>query len=590
MKKVIPLSFLILVTLLVSIYVLKNPLSETPSIKVHAKHKLGPDKTGVYRVSLRATQSREGKEERPLAQIQGTLVQYEQSPGLLVSRWREISAFAMQDRVPSVEDLQAFTQQSVLSKKVDTSYQHYFARDYPQDWLRFQLNLMQRLTVALPSPAKESGAIYQRSESEEMGQYRVEYTNLDRGDYRDVKKKFISFDNAQIKLDRSDNTIHYVFTQDSRLISAEGQLAFTHDGAGGDRFVITLEAELIAVEPKTADASIALSDLELADESKVRLIATEHRRFDTIGFDEAMKNLPLITANTDGRDITLIFQALKYEIQARPERGIEIRDVILATTERDLASRRQLALAFGALAQSHQPPIANLLAQLADDCPDVFCKDQAIVGLNDHSQPTPESAKRMMELVTNPKDYDTAAAAVLAVGSIARKIGPQIPEATQTLIETFKKPEQANIRRSVIAAMGNHGDDAYLPFLNESAKDADPVVRGTAYYSYRNLQDGGVNETLTSAIEAEPDVFALNEGLKAAAYRTLPTTAYERIAGRIAKIENEHDARESTRLFMKSFENNPEAARSAMTLLSERSPIALIKSAVARRLEESKTF
>lgn len=588
MKKVIPLSFLVIVSVAVALFFVANPLRSSDSLKLFQKEGLSSEQAGRYLVSLKATRSRKGQAAEVISQIDGKLLQYEQSPSTIVSRWSEISGLSIQDRQASVSEIHKLLAQSVVSRaEKGNGYVHYFAADFPEQWYRLQLNLLQR---SLIPPRETEKAIFQKRESEEMGDHLVEYTDLDRGDHRDVKKTYISYDNPQIVMDRSDNTVHTLLSPDGRLISTEGTVSFVHHAAGSDRFTIALKIGLIEVGPKPAGEDLDISSMELADESRVRLVALQNRANDSIGFDEALKLLPQITASTDGRDLSLIYTGLKQELRARPERAIDLRNFILLTKGRDVGSKRQLAAAFGALAQSDQAPIANLLARLAKECGDVFCKDQAIVALNDHTKPTVESGKAMIELVKNQPDYDTAAAAVLAIGSIAYKIGSELPEVAPTLIEAYRKPENATLKRSFLAAMGNHGDSRYLSLLKESLDDKDSSVRGTAFYSFRHLKGDAVDEILVSAIVGEKSSSAVNEGIKAIAFRNLEPGAYERIAHRLASIQKQEEAKEATRLFMKIYERQPEKVGSAMAILRERSNHSIVKAGVARVLKENATF
>ncbi|RZA22996.1 MAG: HEAT repeat domain-containing protein [Proteobacteria bacterium] len=588
MKKVLPLSFLILVSVLVALFFLRNPLSDNPNLKRFRESGLSAEQAGTYEVRLTATQKAQGATPATIAEIAGQLIQYEQSPGHIVSRWKEISALSIQGRSASAQDITEVVNAAILSRaEKGGGYEHFFAENYPKAWLRLQLNALQRILV---SQKKGESPIYQKRESEEMGVYQVEYTNLDRGDYRDIKKTFIAYENPQIEIDRSRNTVHYLTSKDGRLISADGDVAFVHKAVGGDSFEITLKVDFIGAGPKPVGAPLQLSSMTLANESQVRLIAEENQRVDPLNFDAALKLLPLITAATDGRDLHVIYGVLKHELQERPERAIELRNFILATQARDEGSKRQLAAAFGALAQSQQPAVSNLLARLAKDCPDLFCKDQAIVGLNDHEHPTPESGRRMIEIVQTQPDYDTTAAAVLAVGSIAYKIENQMPEAAGVLIDGFKMLKDPNLRRPFLAAMGNHGDDRYLPLLKQAQKDKDSAVRGTVFYSYRNLKSPEVNEILTAGIVNEKDESVINEGLKAVAYHSLPPSSYERIAERIAQIRDQENAKEATRLFIRIYESDKKNVGPAMALLREQSAVPTVKSAIGRRLQENVTL
>lgn len=585
LKKVIPLAFLILGTLSIAYFLMSNPLNKNSSLKLYDREGLSAEQVATYRVSLQAVQKSLGQPDKIISNIEGSLKQFEQGPADLVSQWSEITKLAISGQQATEAEIVGVTSHPTVSRvDASKSYRHYFASEFPQRWFRLQLNFLQR---GLVFPPEKVEASYRKHETEEMGDYWVEYSVRERGHYRELKKTFISYDNPQIVMDRSDNAVHYILSPAGRLISAQGDLSFVHHAAGGDRFTVSLKVELVAVGPKPKLLPVDVSQMEVADASKLRMVARENRIHDTIGFDQAMALLPRVTPSTDGRDISLIFSALKFELRARSERANELREFILATKGRDEGSKRQLAAAFGALAQSDQSSIADLLANLVRLCSDVFCKDQAIVALNDHSSPTVDSGRKMLDIVKNQPDYDTAAAAVLAVGSIAHKIGDQIPEVPLALIAAYYRPENAKLKRSLLAAMGNHGDNEYLPILKESLLDRDSSVRGTAFYSLRHLKDEGVDEILTTAIEGEQSNSAVNEGLKAAFYRQLSSASYERIATRLAGIQKQEEAKEATRLFMRIYERQADSMVNAMVILQEKSRHSVVKAVIARRLEDS---
>lgn len=583
MKKSIYLGVLIIVAALIYISIPRNPVKHVEALALYTKDGLGPDKAAEYQVSLTATQKAKGQEDKIIASVSGRLEQVEQAPGVYVSQWLEINKLTTGEHIASPEESSQVIKKTIMTSNIDGELNHFFDKAFPKDWFRMQLNVMQRFFVAVPANV---GPKFQRKEKEELGEYAVEYDIQTKGDHKEIAKKWINYESPDIEMDKTFNTVYYFVGKEGRIIGIDGAMAFTHKQINGDQFVITLTVDLVKVGPKTtAVASVDQASLAKADDSKIQEVARETTAASTIGYEEALKRLPGITGKTDSRDVYLIFAALKAELRTNPDHANELREKILATTARDEGAKRQLAAVFGAMAQSDQSSVANVLADLASECKDVFCKDQAIVALNDHTQPTVSSGKKMLDLVKTKPDHDTTAAAVLAAGSIAYKIGDQLPEVPAALITAYKDPNNQLLKRSVIAAMGNHGSSQYLPVLKETLGDKESMVRATTLYSLRNIKAPEVNEILTGAIEKEKDGDTMVEGLKAMVYREMTPAEYERVAIKVASLKDKDNANEATRFLIKAYERNPQNLEAAMVLVKDKTNIPTVKSAIERELK-----
>ncbi|RYZ72830.1 MAG: hypothetical protein EOP09_02670, partial [Proteobacteria bacterium] len=104
MKKVLPLSFLILVSVLIALFFFRNSVNDNPNLKKFRESPLSADQAGTYKVRLTATQKAKGAQAATIAEIAGQLIQYEQSPGHFVSRWTQITALSIQGRPASAEE------------------------------------------------------------------------------------------------------------------------------------------------------------------------------------------------------------------------------------------------------------------------------------------------------------------------------------------------------------------------------------------------------------------------------------------------------------------------------------------------------
>ncbi len=586
MKKLIYLALLLMASVLVWVLAFKKPGSHEAALALYKQHGLAPDREAAYRVRLKATQRVKGKEESVIANLDGTLSQVEQSPGVIVSRWTEITRLSSGASEASAAQMQEILNKPIMTTFSEGEHKHFFTKDFPKEWFRMQVNIMQRLFIP---PLAGRGESFTNNEKEELGEYLVLYKVAQKTGYDEVGKTWKSYENPDIVLDKKKKIVTYFIARESRLIAADGDLVFVHNALEGTQFIISLTVDLVRVGPKAQTKLPAQADeFKVADDKKIKEIALATATLSTIGFDEALKRLVAIDEKTDSRDLHYIFDALKTELRSNPGRVGELRQTIMGITARDEGAKRQLAAAFGAMAQSDQPSIANVLADMANECKDLFCKDQAIVALNDHTAPTPLSGRKMLDIVKSKPDTDTASGAVLAAGSIAFKIGDQIPETQQALIDAYRKPDNGDMKRSILAAMGNHGAPQYLPVLKESLKSKESMVRSTSLYSLRQIKLPEVDEILTSGIESEKDGSTLVEGLKAMVYRDLSRSQYERIAKKIATIKNEDLANDATRFMIKAYDRNPVALEPCLIVLKEKSAVPTVKSVITREIKAMK--
>jgi HEAT repeat protein len=294
-------------------------------------------------------------------------------------------------------------------------------------------------------------------------------------------------------------------------------------------------------------------------------------------FEEAMQKLSEMSDKTDSAQVYRIFSALKSHVRATPAYADRLVKRILASKERDPSTRRQMSAMFGALAQSKNPAIADTLSQLASECPDNYCKVQAIVGLNDHVKPTEASAAKMIDLAASTPDQEVAATALLAAGSIGHKIDAQLPELPKTLIKIYGEPGKEGIKTSVLAAMGNHGNSEYLPVLEAGLKDKEPVTRAASVYSLRNIPSPSVNESIVNVIEKDESKSVVREALKAVAYRTMTADEYMKIAVKSASFDNQELQEDAARVMVDAYKANPGPLEAAIRTFHDKASFPNVK-------------
>ena len=493
--------------------------------------------------------------ERTLLSMEGSLSQYPNASGDIVTEWNDLRKLVIIDRK---SDPASF--QNILHKKSVTNIdngvvQHFLGDDFPREFMRTQLALLDRIFIRVPFAG--TGSVT-KDEVEDSTPFKAQYNfGRDEG-IAIVEKIWLAFDKKGMTVDPNANSIRYYYASNGRLLAAEGSLHLDYTAPNRSDVRVDLSMKLRGGQALTDDKkAVSRSELKSFDSKRVEESDDQIQAAHELPFDEAMIKLAAMTDQTDARDVYRVFSALKSHVRADPSLAKKLVARILATKERDPSSRRQMSAMFGALAQSKNSDIANTLGDLAEVCPDNYCKVQAIVGLNDHTAPTQQSAAKMIELAAISSDQEVAATALLAAGSIGHKINDQLPELPKTLIKIYNDPAKDGIKSSVIAAMGNHGHSEYWPVLEAGLKDKEPTLRAASVYSLRNLPNEPVNDTIVNVIEKDESKSVVREALKAMAYRQMTADEYMKIAVKSASFDNQELQEDAARAMVDAYKANP---------------------------------
>lgn len=534
---------------------------------------------GDYRALLNVRQRVFAEDKKPLDKIllrsEGILSQYPNAAKDTVTEWKSISQLTILDKVVDPSYYAPLIGKKSVTQISGGEAQHFLGDDFPKEFMRSQIALLSRLFVAVPLNGKEK---LQRKEVEDSTPFTAEYSFEKDGEITIVDKVWLTIEQKGITVDSKMNSIRYFFSSSGRLLAAKGALNLKYSKPNISEVLVELDVRLdSSAKASPENISISKDSMKVFDSNRMEASDNQIQANQELPFEEAMQKLSEMSDKTDSAQVYRIFSALKSHVRATPAYADRLVKRILASKERDPSTRRQMSAMFGALAQSKNPAIADTLSQLASECPDNYCKVQAIVGLNDHVKPTEASAAKMIDLAASTPDQEVAATALLAAGSIGHKIDAQLPELPKTLIKIYGEPGKEGIKTSVLAAMGNHGNSEYLPVLEAGLKDKEAVMRAASVYSLRNIPSPSVNESIVNVIEKDESKSVVREALKAVAYRTMTADEYMKIAVKSASFDNQELQEDAARVMVDAYKANPGPLEAAIRTFHDKASFPNVK-------------
>ncbi len=529
---------------------------------------------GEYDTHLSIKRSAPGEKDMVLLSLDGEYAQAQTDSKEFVTEWKTIQKFVVNDQLADPAVFGPLLHQKTVTQLIGGVPNHLLPPDFPREFYRIQLGVMDRIFLFVP--LADHGTV-DNKEMENDNPYNARYTFAKDGANTLVDKVWVSYDKGGAIVSEPNNSLRYIFSETGRLLAIEGKIRqhFTSPASDID---LQMSVRLKGAHPAKAEkAALAKDKLKPLNAQVVQQADYQAAAERGMSFEEAYHKLDTITDKSDGTDVYHVFVALKDNVRIHPEYGDRLVKRILDTKERDPSARRQLAAMFGALAQSKNPHFADELGNIAEQCSDNFCKVQAIVGLNDHTNPTPQSAAKMLEMGQRSTDPEIAGAALLAVGSMAHKMDSTPPETAKVILDVYNDPAKANIKTTTLAAMGNYGNPTFLPTLEDGLKSQDPSIRSSAAYSLRNIQDAGVNPALVNFIQNEKSAEVIKEAMKATAYRQLTADEYQKIAAKTATIDDHQTQEEAARALAGAYKGNPQAVEGALKTFKEKTKYANVK-------------
>lgn len=541
-----------------------------------------PDHEALYSVKLSSHQIR-GGDDSPLIELEGTLAQAQRSDNEFISQWRDLSQLSLLGSATETNQIRAMLNKPMVTTINGRDVTHYIDNSFPQALVTFQLGFLEKFYLGVKP---ETSRALKRSEKDEMGTAEVEYVFSKEGQNYRVVKTWIRYNQSYIKVDAEENNLVYAVGPDGRLISLEGTLTFHYSQPSPMQFRNSIKVAL--KDHRAISGNTHKIDKEGLKKTSIAQAAVEAQIMqepEQMSFEEALKKIDTVTESSDSQEVYELFSALKTEVILKPELIATLEDKILNEKSGDASARRRLSTMFGALAQSQSTEGANVLADLATKCPDNFCKEQAIIGLNDHQNPNEDNAAKMLQIAKSSGDSEISGSALLAAGSIGRKLGSDLPQLPAELIAELADPARAEMTSTVIAAMGNHGDAEYFPVLSANLEAEDSTLRSAAVYSMRYLPNEEVDGALIDVLLKETDNDVSREVFKALQHRSLSEEQYLTVAEKTVTMEDMSMQHDAARMLLDAYQANAAAATASLQTLKEKTPFPEIRAYIEEGLE-----
>lgn len=586
MNKIIGFAFVPAICL--AIYLVQSQLRSSGPLGKSTNQNLVPtaplpldDEAANYRLSIIARQARAGSLDSTLLSISGVLNQQKQSSHEFVSRWQDISELILADAVISTPDFRSMLNQPLVSQIGSKQVTHLIGEEFPKEFYRVQWAILQKIFIATVPPAGER---IEREEEDDLGAYTVVYTAKTQGDHLLVSRAWQAYKRSDIVIDPTQNILNYLVNKEGRILGITGSLKLDLKRAE-TKSQISIQVSMQHVGNVPASpAKVSVETLKIADFARVHEVTLQLEAARGLSYPQALEKLDAITELSDAREIYRVFSTIKSSVRGDSKLVDELVSKINASQQRDPATRRQLTVLFGALAQSDQNEVPDKLVQLAEQCPDNFCKVQAIVALHDHSKSTQAAARRMLTLAETAGDQEVAATAVLAAGTIARKLSHGQSDLSERILRLYQDPSQEAIRTSVVAAMGNDGNAIYLPALKQSLASKDFAQRAAAAYSLRHIVGEAANKALVEVVESEANLLVLREAMKAMAIRDMNAKDYAAIVHKVTSYD-ESLQKDAARYLIDAYRLDHKEVAESLETLKQTSRFLAVKSYIESEMK-----
>ena len=518
-----------------------------------------------YETRVIVQQRREGQGDNTVIDIKGLFDQVSEIGASYRSQWQKLESFVLMNQEQDVSLRDQLVGKAMESRfiEADQAFSHAFDSEFPKDFIPFHASLLHRMLLPLKLEELTKVGTINRKEKDEVGDYEALYTL----DGSQLTKSWNRYLNEQIKVDSKLNRFVYTFGSGGQLESLVGNLTLHYRQSTPTRFQIKVTMKRIG----STDRKIARVDpLKSVNYNEADIAkGVEGPPASIVSYEEALRLVDSISEGSDSAEAFRIFSSLKYALDQDPSRAADVLTKIRATTGRDASSRRQLSVLFGALAQAKDSAISTSLADMAESCPDTYCKIQAIAGVNSHPNPSAEALNKMLELSTKSRDSEISGNALLAAGAAGSRMDHPSSELSETLIQTANDPAKAALKGAAIAAMGNHGSPDYLPVLQKNLSDVSASVRSAAAYSLRYVPDPSVDATLLKVMDTDKDEMVVRDALKALDYRSLSPLDYEAIASKTLVFTDTDTQKLGVRVVLQAYREDPAIAMGAIAKLKD---------------------
>ncbi|MCX6127784.1 MAG: HEAT repeat domain-containing protein [Proteobacteria bacterium] len=523
-----------------------------------------------YELKVKLSQDQMGRGASTALLLVGEFRQVLLANGQYSSRWTRMDTFEVLGQDPKA-GAQAILDQSVVSvfDEGKARFDHLSGQDMPEFLQRLQANLLNKILLPVP-PGSLPHLEAVHEESDEIGLAQVSYqSHQDDKVYR-IKRTWLSYSGPGISVESDANHFSYEYNEEARLVKMDGRLGLDLKGMRY-RSEITLRMLGSDASP-TPVASAPKSSLKT-----INISNDDHTDIEpALSYEESLKHLDALEQNSPGTEAYQIFSSLKQDLVTHPQHGDELAARILGNPSRDASSKRRLTVMFGALAQSESSHHTDLLADLSRQCPDSFCKVQAVVALSDHKNPSEQAAERVLEMAKQQGDAELQSTALLAAGSLGYKLGTKLPQLPTLFAEQLNDPNMKPLKSTILAAMGNHGDADYLPTLQTFLEAKDINQRAAAVYSLRYIP--GADQNLLDMLRPNQDKVVISEAYKALEFRNLTQKDYQSLVQSSLNLKDQDLQLAAARTLLRLFQAAPSQHKEALEVFKAKADFDAVRS------------
>jgi len=224
----------------------------------------------------------------------------------------------------------------------------------------------------------------------------------------------------------------------------------------------------------------------------------------------ALVRVQTITMATASGEVYTLFGQIKAWLQQDPDALVQVENTLTLARVEDNDTRRRMSLLYGALAESTNPEAGLALVKLLGQRLSESAVIQAAAALGDQIHPPNAALDALWQEVQQPLSEASRNVSLLAFGSVAHHLDSDRSDATTRLLSLVSQSNGSLADIEVLAAMGNHGSTAYLPYIRNAAANPSPQIRGAALYALRFLPSAELRDWLavTAAADASNDVKA----------------------------------------------------------------------------------
>ena len=530
-----------------------------------------------YDFVVRTTILDQDQPEREMLSFHGTLAYSEQDPGEYQTQWSSIESFKINDTATPVEKLSGLLSTITLSKKEASAYVHYLPIEFPDDFATMQNSFLNKFFPAVNLNGESPQLVM---ETDEVGNVNVSYEVVPSGDVFAVKRLYLQSLSDHTRYDGTKNSIQYSFMSDGRLKSANGEVVIYLSSGSVLSSQLSIQLKTTTVASTKATKLVA-TNMRLASLRKARgQLNTDTTIEGLKSLDEVFANLDRLNGDELRSEYNEMLKNVIYDLYYNPGNLPKVVAKIKSITERDDDSRLKVTMLVASMAGTETQAGAEALADLAKaGCGDEFCKEQAATGSIMHNNPSVKSASTLLEIAQESTSEDVSSAAYLAAGAAGSKLGPELPQLPSALTEALSKHPDGNLHRSVILAMGNHGDATYFDPLRTSLQSKDGFDRGAAIFAMRNLPNPEVNSIIMETFAKDADRSVVLDSVRAMHARNFDSAALMEIA-QVGVQANQEVQEATANLLLDQFNYNKADASEAINSFREKSQIAGVKTII----------